>query len=145
MATQSSILAWRIPWTEEPGRLQSTGSQRVRHDRATNTFTYILKRVTKVTQSHTLIKFQGHYSNPKSMAHAPNTNLGLRLSLPTLFNGFHIIFPVTKADSDLVVPRNWTIAWSTTRVYCSDLAIFSGCSQLLLGYQRTCPHSVVHQ
>ena len=29
MATYSSILAWRIPWTEEPGRLQSTGSQRV--------------------------------------------------------------------------------------------------------------------
>ena len=29
MATHSSILAWRIPWTEEPGRLQSTGSQRV--------------------------------------------------------------------------------------------------------------------
>ena len=28
----SSILAWRIPWTEEPGRLQSIGSQRVRHD-----------------------------------------------------------------------------------------------------------------
>ena len=32
MATQCSILAWRIPWTEEPGGLQSTGSQRVRHD-----------------------------------------------------------------------------------------------------------------
>jgi len=32
MATHSSILAWVIPWTEEPGRLQSTGSQRVRHD-----------------------------------------------------------------------------------------------------------------
>ena len=32
MATQSSILAWIIPWTEEPGRLQSMGSQRVRHD-----------------------------------------------------------------------------------------------------------------
>ena len=30
MATHSSILAWRIPWTEEAGRLQSTGSQRVR-------------------------------------------------------------------------------------------------------------------
>jgi len=30
MATYSSILAWRIPWTEEPGRLQSMGSQRVR-------------------------------------------------------------------------------------------------------------------
>jgi len=32
MATHSSILAWRIPWTEEPGRLQSMGSQRVEHD-----------------------------------------------------------------------------------------------------------------
>ena len=32
MATQSSILAWRIPWTEEPGGLQSMGSQRVGHD-----------------------------------------------------------------------------------------------------------------
>ena len=32
MATHSSILAWRVPWTEEPGRLQSTGSQRVRYD-----------------------------------------------------------------------------------------------------------------
>ena len=30
--THSSILAWRIPWTEEPGRLQSMGSQRVGHD-----------------------------------------------------------------------------------------------------------------
>ena len=32
MATHSSILAWRIPWTEEPGALQSMGSQRVGHD-----------------------------------------------------------------------------------------------------------------
>ena len=32
MATHSSILVWRIPWTEEPGELQSVGLQRVRHD-----------------------------------------------------------------------------------------------------------------
>ena len=32
MATYSSILAWKLPWTEEPGGLQSTQSQRVRHD-----------------------------------------------------------------------------------------------------------------
>ena len=32
MATHSSILAWRIPWTEDPGGLQSIGSQRVGHD-----------------------------------------------------------------------------------------------------------------
>ena len=36
-AILSSILAWRIPWTEEPGKLQSMGSQRIRHDRATFT------------------------------------------------------------------------------------------------------------
>ena len=36
MATHSSVLAWKIPWTEEPGRLQSMGSQKVRHDLATS-------------------------------------------------------------------------------------------------------------
>ena len=35
MATHSNILAWRIPWTEEPGGLQSIGSQRVGYDWAT--------------------------------------------------------------------------------------------------------------
>ena len=41
MATYSSILAWRIPWTKEYGELQSMGSQRVGHEGATNTFTFI--------------------------------------------------------------------------------------------------------
>ena len=40
MPTHSSILAWRIPWTEEPGELQSMGSQRVRHDWVTNSHTH---------------------------------------------------------------------------------------------------------
>ena len=39
MATHSSILAWEIPWTEEPGGLQPTGSQRVDHDRSDSTHT----------------------------------------------------------------------------------------------------------
>ena len=37
VATHSSILAWRIPWTEESGGIQSRGLQRVRHDSVTNT------------------------------------------------------------------------------------------------------------
>ena len=40
MAIHSSIIAWRIPWTEELGELQSTGSQRVRHNRVNNTHTH---------------------------------------------------------------------------------------------------------
>ena len=43
MATHSSVLAWKISWTEEPGRLQSMGSQRVGHDLATSlSFTLIV-------------------------------------------------------------------------------------------------------
>ena len=41
MATYSSILAWRMPWTEEPGGLQSMGHERVRHDSLTKQQTVI--------------------------------------------------------------------------------------------------------
>ena len=44
MATHSSILAWRIPWREEPGRLQSMGLQRVGHNSATSLITNIMKK-----------------------------------------------------------------------------------------------------
>ena len=44
MAIHCSILAWRIPWIEEPGGLQSTGLQRVRHDWATNKLSHSYKR-----------------------------------------------------------------------------------------------------
>ena len=40
MATLSSILAWEVPWTEEPGRLQSMGLQRVGHDLVTESRTH---------------------------------------------------------------------------------------------------------
>ena len=40
VATHSCILAWKISWTEEPDGLQSMGSQRIRHDGLTNTFTF---------------------------------------------------------------------------------------------------------
>ena len=46
MATHSSILAWRILWTEEHGGLQSMGSQRVRHNGAINTFMNILSAIS---------------------------------------------------------------------------------------------------
>ena len=52
MATHSSILAWKISWTEEPGGLQSTGSQRVGHNWATNTHTYIFILFFKYLLKH---------------------------------------------------------------------------------------------
>ena len=42
MATHSSVLAWRVPWAEEPGGLQSMGSQRAGHEWVANTFTFSL-------------------------------------------------------------------------------------------------------
>ena len=42
MAARCNILAWRMPWIEEPGRLQFMGCQKVRHDWAVNTFSHIL-------------------------------------------------------------------------------------------------------
>ena len=48
MATHSSILAWEMPWGEEPGRLQPTGSERVRHDLAR----------TQHVRSYNLVLFQ---------------------------------------------------------------------------------------
>ena len=51
MAPHFSILAWKIAWTEEPGRLQSIGLQRVRHDRVTSlslSFTFKGKSISKL-------------------------------------------------------------------------------------------------
>ena len=68
MATHSSILAWRIPWTEEPGGLQSTGLQRVRHDWATNTTT------TAWSPAHTIIPFK-FLRNQHTVSHSTYTTL----------------------------------------------------------------------
>ena len=66
MATHSSILAWKIPWTEEPGRLQSMGLQRVRHNWVTFTLNLFKCFVSSDVFRHThfnkySIKFKKHY------------------------------------------------------------------------------------
>ena len=52
MTTHSSILAWKIPWIEEPGGLQSMGLQRVRHDWVTNTFITDIFNISIKLSSH---------------------------------------------------------------------------------------------
>ena len=51
MATHSSVPAWRIPWTEEPGRLWSTGLQRVRHDWSDSACMHVIKAHTGINIS----------------------------------------------------------------------------------------------
>ena len=62
MATHSSILAWRIPWTEEPGGLQSIGSQRVGHDWST-------KHVTQHDLAAPFLGSGNENTNQKSYLH----------------------------------------------------------------------------
>ena len=59
-ATHSSTLAWRIPWTEEPGRLQSIGSQRIRHDWATEQW----QEYNTTMYSTILLLVKGKYTFP---------------------------------------------------------------------------------
>ena len=63
MATHSSIFAWRIPWIEEPGGVQFMGSQRVGHDRATNTRTHAHTH----TRTHTRRIWFHQGSNPSPL------------------------------------------------------------------------------
>ena len=85
MATDSSILAWKIPWTEETGRLQSMGLQRIRHDLATNTNTHIYAYCTWI--SIFFFRFGGfqlkflqiHFQSPFSFSPLPRVSMACSL------------------------------------------------------------------
>ena len=63
MPIHSSISAWRIPWTEEPGRLQSMGLESVGHDWVTNTFTFHSLCAGHSAKSFIYIKSFNHHND----------------------------------------------------------------------------------
>ena len=68
MATHSSTLVWKIPWAEELGRLQSMGSQRVRHDWVTSVYICIMKYYSVLINLVIYINIsegEGHYTTVK--------------------------------------------------------------------------------
>ena len=102
MATHSSSLAWKIPWTEEPGRLQSMGSQRVGHDWATslslswcqgvvlNLFHVLLLKLTEV--DFTIIAPFSSWGHINLFAQSTTTNkfrlkIQAQFNLPVSWNG----------------------------------------------------------
>ena len=88
MATHSSILAWRIPWTEEPGRLQSMRSQRVGHNWAANTFTFMMKydggglvaKLCPIIWNIVITKQLGLYGGFPGSSHAKESSCNARLA-----------------------------------------------------------------
>ena len=90
MATHSSILAWRIPWTEEPGGLQSMGSQRVGHNWATSlSLSHTSKVMLKILQAR-LQQYMNH--------ELPDVQAGFRKGRGTsdLIANFHWIIEKAK-------------------------------------------------
>ena len=79
-APHSSILAWKIPWTEEPGELQSMGLQRVRHDWATNTHKPIVgwKYLMLKCIEH-IYPYRTSQLGPAHLKHAQNSSMSLQL------------------------------------------------------------------
>ena len=68
MATHSSILAWRAPWTEEPGGLQSMGSQRVGYDLVTEHEVSKRRRLIKSIMVHLLLLLLSRFSRVRLCA-----------------------------------------------------------------------------
>ena len=85
MATHSSIFAWRIPWTEEPGGLQSMGSQRDGHDGVMNP--HLLPSAICLPLEHPHIKEPCEDCDPR---------VGRRSSAPCYFSAL-----ITKEDSPI--------------------------------------------
>ena len=130
MATQSSIPCWRIPWTEELGRLRSLGSQRVEHNWAINAFTfknpfssvqfsllqslsYILLLVTPWTAAgQASLSITNSWSSPKLMSIEsvmPSNHLILCRPLLLLPS----VFPSTRVFSnESAVCMRWPKYWS---------------------------------
>ena len=74
IATHSRILAWKIPWTEKPGGLQSMELQRVEHDLATNTFTFSLSitLADSINIIHTSVQFSSVAQSCPTLCHPVN-------------------------------------------------------------------------
>ena len=121
MATHSSILAWRIPWTEEPGGLQSMKSQRVGHNWATNT----QESCRKTEKENTALVFKEKEMDNESYKPERHFSFQNILRQMTLVSQWAIISPSLK-DSTAVNTyinlqmqldfRNLTTSWSKKSV-----------------------------
>ena len=111
MAIHSSILAWRIPWTVEPGRLQSIGSQRVRHDWATSlSLSWILIIIFPPSFSG---RYQKHLENAKRIGikKAISANISMGTAFLLIYASYALAF---WYGSTLVIAKEYTIGNAIT-------------------------------
>ena len=111
-ATHSSILAWRIPMADEPGRLQSIGSQRVRQD-------WMTKHSTYASEPQTAVEFLGLEWVLEGRGKTQQVNLGKPCSCPqSLWIGQHSTFCRPSFHEDYVFKNNeWKQKTSLSHVW----------------------------
>ena len=110
MATHTSVLAWRIPWTEEPGGLQSMGSQGVGQDWATNTCLWVLRERHSIQSANQA----GHFHLTSLLRGG-----GREILLPPVWDGYLIqeqtwmqVRENPKNTFPLILPlRTWQGVW----------------------------------
>ena len=165
MATHSSILAWKIPWTEEPGRLQSAGAERVGHDWATNThvlsgyLTWVILQFVvlcrcSVAKSRPTLCYPMDCSAQASLSFTISQSLLKLMSVESLTPSNHLIlcrplllpsiFPslrVFSNESSLCIrwPKYWSFSFSISPLPMNNQSWFpSGWTGLFLfGVQGT--------
>ena len=109
MAALSSIFALRIPWTEEPGRIQSMGSQRVRHNWTNNTLTFQLKSFSGWLQ------YPGYILKLWILEAVPRLKFWLWQLLISIL-GLHYLDVISSSH---LKSRNDNIMWLIKLHYCS--------------------------
>ena len=118
MATHSSIRAWRIPWTEEPGGLQSTGSQRVGYNWATNTHTQYSNCIINTSPSS--IALLSH-STPKRI------NCSCKEILLLYFWSEYWLLPSKKSILFLLTSWRYLLPFLSPHQWKSFLQVLFGC------------------
>ena len=124
MAIHSNTLAWRIPWTEEPGGLQSMGSQRVGHDWATNTTQRLFNKYIRMKHntSHYSWKFNTHFKGSLKWCHVAY------VKDPAYLDSFNIVFIAEDLwywDVFVSEVLEWTTVYLNTHYsYVGHLTIF---------------------
>ena len=134
MATHSSILAWRIPWTREPGELQSMGLQRVGHDWATNTLKRadwlnlkwkIKKGLTRMSSCYCTLPLFGSYRGCGMLSTLPPFSSLQSLNHQHISPGLSKLQEMEKdrvawhaAVHEVTKSETWLSDWTTTTRIC---------------------------
>ena len=113
MATHSSILAWKIPWTEDPGRLQSMGCQRVEHDWATSL--HFTSYSTYPGGTHVWCILITDLTIEKKN----NIKVSVKKFRLILQSCIELLWPISQHAGCLISPRGCYIPWFLFKIYWS--------------------------